>query len=456
MKVRLTEIGDCFEGGVPSIIASCDAQGVPNVTFLSVVHHLEEDLIGLSFQFFNKTRRNIAVNPVVRILFYSPTTGAGYWMLARFLHSETEGPRFDRMAASISGTSAISGAPDTFKLAGLDVYRVLECDAANGHLSEPVQDSPDLVLRKVGQISRAIGACEQVEEMIDTTLRQLAGQFGFNHSMVLIPEPDRPILHALASHGYANSGIGAEVRMGVGIIGQAAAKRQWIRIGQWTRERLMGEAIGQRLREAGQGQGYTNDILLPGLENVESMLALPMLAGNRLMGVLYLESEKPLSFRAHHGEALEILANQLAAGILAGAVLATDEGTVGEMLEPGAVMSAPNRPTREKWIVKRYEADNSVFIGHDYLIKGVAGAILWVVLEDFITQGRTDFNNRELRADPRLVLPDVVDNLEARLILLRRRLDERDVGIRLEKAGRGRFRLRVDGALHMRSIPRPP
>jgi len=41
-------------------------------------------------------------------------------------------------------------------------------------------------------------------------------------------------------------------------------------------------------------------------------------------------------------------------------------------------------------------------------------------------------------------LPDITDNLEARLILLQRRMAERTTFLALEKTGRGRFRFRVD------------
>jgi len=104
--------------------------------------------------------------------------------------------------------------------------------------------------------------------------------------------------------------------------------------------------------------------------------------------------------------------------------------------------------------VRRYELDQSVFIGDDYLIKGVAGAILWKLLNSYRQEGRTEFSNRELRLDPALGLPDVGDNLEARLVLLQRRLVDRSAHIRLEKVARARVRLTVARPLELRSIGR--
>jgi hypothetical protein len=107
----------------------------------------------------------------------------------------------------------------------------------------------------------------------------------------------------------------------------------------------------------------------------------------------------------------------------------------------------PPTPARDSLVIRRYGANDSLFIGEDYLIKGVAGAILWKLLNDHQRHGRTEFSNRELRLAPDIRLPDISDNLEARLILLRRRLAERCDGVALEKTGRGRFRLRVDRPL---------
>ena len=93
--------------------------------------------------------------------------------------------------------------------------------------------------------------------------------------------------------------------------------------------------------------------------------------------------------------------------------------------------------------MRRYAENDSIFVDEEYLIKGVAGAILWRLLRAHLEDGRSDHTNRELRLDPSIRLPDLSENLEARLILLARRLEERCPSLRIEKTGRGRFRFHV-------------
>lgn len=76
-----------------------------------------------------------------------------------------------------------------------------------------------------------------------------------------------------------------------------------------------------------------------------------------------------------------------------------------------------------------------------YIIKGVPGRLLFHFLTIAAETGRQDFTNREIRLDGTLRLPELKDNLETRLILLRRRLDERGAPVRLSRPGRGRIRL---------------
>jgi adenylate cyclase len=75
--------------------------------------------------------------------------------------------------------------------------------------------------------------------------------------------------------------------------------------------------------------------------------------------------------------------------------------------------------------------------------------VFWALVSDFANGGRSAFTNRELRLDPRIRLPDIGDNLEARLVLLQRRLIERDACVRIERTGRGRFCLRVTRPLRL-------
>jgi len=70
-------------------------------------------------------------------------------------------------------------------------------------------------------------------------------------------------------------------------------------------------------------------------------------------------------------------------------------------------------------LIRHYSHDHTIFIGGDYLIKGVAGAILWKLLSVYLREGRTEFTNRELRLDRKIGLPELSDNLEARLVLLK-------------------------------------
>ena len=71
---------------------------------------------------------------------------------------------------------------------------------------------------------------------------------------------------------------------------------------------------------------------------------------------------------------------------------------------------------------------------------------------DQIATGRDVFSTRELRlAGNELRLPEVQDNLGVRLLLRERRLAENHVGLRIERSGRGLYRLMARGPLELRT-----
>ena len=95
--LALDDIRLCLEGIIPAIIATCAADGTPNVAYLSQVYYVDPGHVALSFQFFNKTRQNILANPDATLLLLDPHTFAFYRLGIRYLHTQTEGPVFESM-----------------------------------------------------------------------------------------------------------------------------------------------------------------------------------------------------------------------------------------------------------------------------------------------------------------------------------------------------------------------
>ena len=52
-----------LQGMMPSWITTCSAAGEPNTTVISQIWYVDEEQVALSFQFFNKTKKNIEENP---------------------------------------------------------------------------------------------------------------------------------------------------------------------------------------------------------------------------------------------------------------------------------------------------------------------------------------------------------------------------------------------------------
>jgi hypothetical protein len=206
-----------------------------------------------------------------------------------------------------------------------------------------------------------------------------------------------------------------------------------------------GRAIRGRVEETGHLAPLAPEIPLPGIADAQAQLALPLLLGDRLLGVLAVESRDPLQFDEWDEAFLQIVANQIALGMdrMSGG---DDEG--GSAPRARAGLAAAEAPRRTRTFVY-YRNDDCVFVDGEYLIRNVPAKILRKVLAAHAREGRTEFTNRELRLDPSLGLPALKDNLESRLILLRKRLKEKCGDVRIVPVRRGRFALELDAAVDL-------
>lgn len=433
---RLDLIRECLEGTIPALIATCANDGTPNIAYLSQSEFVDERHIALSYQFFNTTRRNVLENPHARLIVTHPLSGERFRMLIRYLRTETAGPLFERMRAKLAGIASHSGMSGVFRLLGSDIYEVLDIERVPGQVAPPPPPRRNL-LAALRDCAERLAACAELDGLLNTMLDCLEARFDIHHTMVLMLDGSGTRLYTVASRGYDTSGIGSEIALGEGVIGVAAREGTPIRIGHMTLDTAYGRAIRAATLESGFTDGLETEIPLPGLPESRSQLAVPIKSCGRLLGVLYVESAQDLRFGYDDEDVLVALAGQLGA-----ATMQLNHG--GDAPEHPESATPRHAPTGGPPAVIRHYAENdSIFIDDDYLIKGVAGSILWALLTDFVARGRHSFSNRELRVDPRIRLPDVSDNLEARLILLRRRLLERDACVQLDKAGRGHLRLTV-------------
>jgi len=447
MKPSVDSIRAALEGAIPATVATCSEDGVPNVSFVSQVYYVDPAHVALSFQFFNKTRQNILATRRASVLVIDPESFARYRLALEYLRLETSGPLYERMKAHLAGIASHTGMTGVFRLQGADVYRVLDVEHIPG-ATVPGAAPQRHHLAAVRAIAQRIAGCPDLSQLLDDALAALEDYLGIRHAMILMADPRAGKLYTVASRGYDASGVGSEIAYGDGVIGVAAREMTPIRIMHRAYEWGYGRAIRDSAAAGGLSGLLDTEIPLPGLPDSRSQLAVPIVVGSMLSAILYVEDVVDRRFGYDDEDALVAVAALLGPTIRGMQELAESpvEPAPRRALAAGAAhpSGGPAPPTAGPPLaVRHYRADDSVFLGDDYLIKGVAGAILWKLLCDFKREGRTEFTNRELRLDAAIRLPDITDNLEARLILLQRRMAERTPFLALEKTGRGRFRFCV-------------
>ena len=474
LEIPLESLTTCFQGLLPAQLYTSSKDGIPNAAYLSHVEYVDRTHVALSHQFFNKSRRNVGENPQALVSVIDPDTGQGYALRLRFVRAETAGPLFERMALRIEAIASYSGLKGVFKLQAADVYEVLsvalapEEPAAAGEAPAREDRSraadPVFTLQALQDMSQRIQRADSLEALVDQVLGGLEQAFGFRNSMILVPSEKEGVLVTVATRGYPEDGAGAELRVGEGIAGMVAEARKPIRISGLMRGMLY--ALAMHEEPDGTAGRPRPRIPLPGLASPQSQLGVPLLVRGGLVGVLVVESETPYRFHEEDKRTIELLGSYLAIAIQnvqlqeregdggpdAGPLPRADAGSAPATAAPAPPPAAPS-PARHVREVAYYGADETVLVDGEYLIRSLPARILWRLLAIHEATGRVEFTNRELRLDKSLQLPELKDNLETRLLLLRRRLEQKCPDIRLVPLCRGRFALEL--GCELRLLQRP-
>ena len=458
MTVTLESLATCFQGILPAQLFTCSLDGIPNAAYLSHVEYVDAEHVALSFQFFNKSRRNVAENPKALVMVPDPDTGQGWLLRLHYVRSETSGPLFDRMALRIEAIASYCGLKGIFKLRAADVYEVLAIDPAPEEVAANPERGIDreaaalldavFTTKGLQDLATLINRADTLEALVDAILRGLDESFGFKYSALLVPTEEPGVLVTVATRGYAENGAGAEVRFGEGIGGLVAEARKPIRISGLMRGMLYAYAMHKEAADRSRGiDNRRRRIPMPGLANPESQLGVPLLVRGELVGVLCLESEVRYRFHEEDKATIELLGSYVAIAVQnmqlqerSGETPELPPAAPARRMKPSPA-AAHDRAARRD--VVYYAADECILLDGEYLIRSLPAKILWRLLNERQTTGRQEFTNRELRLDKSLNLPDWKDNLESRLLLLRRRLEQKSPDIRLVPRARGRFALEL-------------
>ena len=272
--LRLSDLRDCFEGVIPSIIATSSADGVPNVSYLSHVEEVDEHHVALSNQFFGKTARNLRDNPQACLIVVDAVSGRQVRLDVTWLRNESEGALFDAMTASLRASSAQVGMAEIMRLASVAIFRV-DAIVALPHpegIEAPAPPRSRSGLAQAAEVVARVAAETEAARIVDALLDGVRRMLNAPAAILFQHDPARDTLVTLASRGYPRSGVGSEIVSGAGIAGAAAALGRPVRVSDMSRVRRFGAAI----RDTSPAEEETRVIPPPGLPDAQSQLAVPM------------------------------------------------------------------------------------------------------------------------------------------------------------------------------------
>ena len=91
------ELRKALDGVIPFVIGTCGADGKPNITFMSQLFYVDDQHVALSYQFMNKTWRNLLHNPLCTAMLTCPESTKLWRLRLQFVEEKQDGAIFEEM-----------------------------------------------------------------------------------------------------------------------------------------------------------------------------------------------------------------------------------------------------------------------------------------------------------------------------------------------------------------------
>ena len=207
MSVGLAGLSACFEGVIPSIIATAAADGTPNISYLSHVVRVDDSHVALSNQFFAKTAANIRASPRATLILVDGLTGDQFLLGVVFVRSVERGALFERIALQLKASSAQVGMAEVMRLRSADIFEVESVERVPNPVevaTGPVRGAVSLVA--LAEAGAAIDRQTEVEGIIEALLAGVRGVLGYGHGLVLVRDGAGPYTPTSTSKSSSRRG----------------------------------------------------------------------------------------------------------------------------------------------------------------------------------------------------------------------------------------------------------
>lgn len=410
------------------MMCTYDQNLIPNISYLSHVEYINETRVALSNQFFNKTKRNVLATGRALLLLLHPATLQCYELRLRFLHSEVTGELFEKMSYRLALIAAREGLGHIFQLLSADVYEVESIYERSGMVKKTFDLPPPASVQTNFPYEEAarsfLETCTSKslkgEEAMNLFLKILRFGLGFPLTHFYLVDKDHH------SELFTSDEISYENKKNISTEHYATLQK----VAYFAKPIVIAGLSLQRR--------YLQSILENDSEEVDDsqvkrLMALPVQKSGKVLAILIIEDHRDQSWDEQLVQSMKLMCSALAL------ILNEEIKITGDAIE-----------SNQKPLRFHYHKENEIlFLNESPFIKNLPAKILTYILNRNMKGPGTAFSNQEVICALQDDFPSEGKvNFEARLSLVKKRLESKGLPIRIVPQGRGQFVLILDPNTH--------